>query len=612
VAISGKPATPAEHPSAFHAQISGPTLYSIGNVTGDEQYLLELLNRARGNATAEAKRIQTDYGNATTTLDGNITGAITYFKVNLDTMVDQFGNLTQNLQPLAFNQLLMMSANLHTDDMLVNNFQGHQNSANPPGGLTPNITDASLALANRLTFVTYPYNSAAENVFSYGLDLNYIHASFEIDWGNDTLGAVDGMQVPPGHRINDHSNYREIGIVILPGPGNGSNLSIVGPKLVTYDFGLQNNDTPIITGVVYQDANANNFYDSGEGVGNVTVSVSGASYYAVTAPSGGYSIPVPGDGNYTVTFTGGGLPEYSTNVTVSNNNNLKVDYVISVPTLAPVITTQPLSQNIAVNATVTFTVVASGPSLAYQWSFNNKKISGATSANYTIAKVATTNVGNYTVFVSNSHGNITSQPSVLSVFLPAPVIQTFSDNLVSGNGTIIAGQPVTFSVSASGSGLKYQWQVTINGKTTNISGATKSTYTISKTALANSGNYSVVVSNVFNKVTQSVSPASDLPLNVVTLPTFKTQPKAQSVHPGGTAKFFVVATATPPITTYAWYQNGAALSDGVFSGVNVFGSNTSNLTLSSVTTSLNGFPYQVKVTNSVGTTPSASVKLTVK
>ena len=65
---------------------------------------------------------------------------------------------------------------------------------------------------------------------------------------------------------------------------------------------------------------------------------------------------------------------------------------------------------------------------------------------------------------------------------------------------VTAGSSATFSVTAKGnSALKYQWQ--IGGG--NISGATKSTYTIVKTTLNSTGTYDVVVSQTVNSVTSS-------------------------------------------------------------------------------------------------------------
>jgi hypothetical protein len=64
------------------------------------------------------------------------------------------------------------------------------------------------------------------------------------------------------------------------------------------------------------------------------------------------------------------------------------------------------------------------------------------------------------------------------------------------------GSNVTFSVTASGtSPLSYQWRR--NG--TNISGATNTTYTRSNVQASDTGNYQVVVTNLYGAVTSSVA-----------------------------------------------------------------------------------------------------------
>src|SRR5690606_37886569 len=101
----------------------------------------------------------------------------------------------------------------------------------------------------------------------------------------------------------------------------------VGPQLVTQVFGSRPGLTPFVTDVVYHDLNENGFYDAGEGIGGVTVTIPGADFYAVTAGSGGYAIPVEGNGTYSVEFSGGGLAE-SRSAIVADGNNVKVDLTV--------------------------------------------------------------------------------------------------------------------------------------------------------------------------------------------------------------------------------------------------------------------------------------------
>ena len=289
----------------FPAEPDAPTaLYSIGDPTNDEQYYLELINRARANPTAEGTRLAT-------TTDSNVLGAYTSFGVNLVLMQSQFA-LIPAQPPLSLNAVLSTAARAHSQNMLQNNYQGH----NGPDG----------SLSTRLQSYTSGANgwSIGENVYAYSKSVWYGHAGFEVDWGGSA--ATGGMQSPPGHRNNIHSaTFREVGIGVVLGSNGGS--GGVGPQLVTQDFGTRGGLLPFVTGVVYRDLNGNGFYNPGEGVGGVTVNVSGANFYAVTASSGGYSVPVPGNGSYTVTFSGGSVPTNQQNVSVTGGQNVKVDYI---------------------------------------------------------------------------------------------------------------------------------------------------------------------------------------------------------------------------------------------------------------------------------------------
>jgi hypothetical protein len=77
---------------------------------------------------------------------------------------------------------------------------------------------------------------------------------------------------------------------------------------------------------------------------------------------------------------------------------------------------------------------------------------------------------------------------------PAPIITIQPVSQI-----VNQGSPASFNVTASGTGLNYQWQF----NTTNISGATNANYYIASATTNNSGNYAVVVSNSGGSVTSS-------------------------------------------------------------------------------------------------------------
>jgi uncharacterized protein YkwD len=281
---------------------STPALFSIGEPTDDEQLYLELINRSRANPQAEVNRlISLD--------DPYIKVAMEFVDTNL--LVSQFSTIPP-AAPLSFNAILLTAARNHTQYQFDNGIQTH-------------IGPGTNTLRERLDIANYIFNWAAENVYTYAQSVQHGHAGFEVDWSGDT--ANGGMQTPPGHRNNMHDKrFVEIGIGVLNGTNQvGTNIA-VGPQLVTQDFGTPYPAMTYITGVAYYDLNGNNFYDLGEGLGGVNVVVDGVASYAVTAGSGGYSVPVPPGGNYTVRFQATGAPDFVTSVSVPNTNNVKLDF----------------------------------------------------------------------------------------------------------------------------------------------------------------------------------------------------------------------------------------------------------------------------------------------
>ena len=83
---------------------------------------------------------------------------------------------------------------------------------------------------------------------------------------------------------------------------------------------------------------------------------------------------------------------------------------------APAIVAQPASQAVALGASVTLTVSASGAgTLAYQWRHDGVAIAGATAVSYTLAAARAFDAGNYDVVVTNMTGAATSAAATLAV-----------------------------------------------------------------------------------------------------------------------------------------------------------------------------------------------------
>ncbi len=132
------------------------------------------------------------------------------------------------------------------------------------------------------------------------------------------------------------------------------------------------------------------------------VNISGATSATLTLSS----VATSAAGTYTV---------MATNSVGSATSNGAV-LTVSSGTTAPAFTSQPAGQSVSVGANVTFTAAASGtPTPTYQWRKGGVNISGATSATLTLASVATSAAGTYSLVATNSVGSATSNGAILTV-----------------------------------------------------------------------------------------------------------------------------------------------------------------------------------------------------
>jgi uncharacterized protein YkwD len=323
----------------------------------------------RTNPVAEGQRLAT-------TTDPDVLSAYSDFSVDLTLMQSQFAT-NPPVAPLAMNSQLLAAARWHSGDMYTNAYQGHSQ------------TNGSIVMDPGARIETNGYKPTyyGENVFSYANSVFHGHAAFAVDWGN----GPGGMQTPPGHRDNMlFAQFREVGIGVV----NGVN-GMVGPQLVTQDFGTQTSASPFITGVVYFDLSGNGFYDIGEGIGGVTVNTPGSSFFTTTADSGGFALPVPANGSYTLTFSAPGLSNQIV-ATISGLQNTKVDYT---PVYNAPVISGPNPAALNQNNTYNFTGVAAATS--YQW--QQSQLSA-----YTLVDGAENGLANMTVSVSPGYSVVST------------------------------------------------------------------------------------------------------------------------------------------------------------------------------------------------------------
>lgn len=239
-------------------------VYYQGDPTDAEQLLLQLVNRARANPQAEADRLGIGLN------DGLSSGTI-----NGDPK-----------QPLGFHAKLIDSARAHSDWMLeVDVFEHTGVNGSDPG--------------DRMRNAGYPFSGN----WTWGENISWGGTTGNPELYDYTRQAHDNLVRSPGHRVNImKGDFDEIGLGVRQGQFfyQGRNWNAV---MTTENFAASGGTPgPLLVGVVYRDANRNQFYDPGEGVGDVTVQLDGSSDSAVTSKSGGYSLPYTGSGSVQVSF----------------------------------------------------------------------------------------------------------------------------------------------------------------------------------------------------------------------------------------------------------------------------------------------------------------------
>lgn len=213
----------------------------------------------------------------------------------------------------------------------------------------------------------------------------------------------------------------------------------------------------------------------------------------------------------------------------------------------PTITAQPVAQTVALGATATFNVTASGESITYQWRRNGIAISGANSASYTTAATVAGDDGvEISVDVLNGAGIVGSNGVMLTV-TAAPVLVT---------GPIAqraaAGERAVFGAVATGGNLQYQWQ---RGGAP-IAGATAATYVTPPLTVADNGaQFAVVITNSQGTLT-TASAALSVVTAAVAAPTapFAEVAAGRSATPA--ESFTVVKRSNGTVSSWGYAADG--------------------------------------------------------
>lgn len=248
--------------------------------TAAEQYMLELVNRARLDPLGEAARHGIDLNQSLSPgqLHGSARGV------------------------LAPDAALDLAATRHSSWMLATDVFSHTGV----NGSTP---------SQRALAAGYDGWGAGENI------------SWRGTTGTLNLQAVIGQQhsdlfLSAGHRVNLlHDGYRDVGIAQEAGQFRYNGITY-NASMVTQNFSSQP-DVYYVTGVVYSDLDGNRFYSIGEGRGGAVFSTLGDR--TTSASAGGYALEAVEGGLVSVSGTVG-TRSFSVKILVEDVN-AKLDVV---------------------------------------------------------------------------------------------------------------------------------------------------------------------------------------------------------------------------------------------------------------------------------------------
>ena len=301
--------------------------------------------------------------------------------------------------------------------------------------------------------------------------------------------------------------------------------------------------------------------------------------------------------------------QYRCRVSNSNGTVYSNAVTLTVTTSAPVITKQPVNTSAAADSHASFTITATGGALSYQWQYRkssssawrNSQGGNYDKANFTPGVTYEMNGWQYRCRVSNSSGTTYSSTVTLTVYPSTPKITKQPVNT-----SAAADSHASFSVTATGGALSYQWQ---------YRKSSSSAWTNSQGGNYNKANFSPTVTTAMNgwqyrcRVSNS---AGTVYSNTVTLSVYTAAPKITKQPTGTTVAADTIAnfsiTATGGNLSYQWqYRQSSSSSWTNSQGGNY---NKANFT-PRVTYAMNGWQYRCRVSNFNGTAYSSTVTLTV-
>lgn len=293
-----------------------------------------------------------------------------------------------------------------------------------------------------------------------------------------------------------------------------------------------------------------------------------------------------------------------------DNKLLTLNFPVTVTKghLAPAITKQPVTQNVIVGSSATFSVTATGTNISYSWRKNGTNLNPPeTGATLTIPNVQANN-DLYDVVISNATTSIASNKVRIDTVEAAALSPDLNHQIIE------VGKPILLSTTVTGTPVPtISWKkngVAIAGvNSPQLNGSVITSYRVASAILANAGTYEV---SATNSKTTPAAQSSRVNLSVVDKKTTKLQVTAATKTISLTAPFLA-----PPqsIVSYVWKKDGVDVTgtDDSFNN-----GQTKVLTIKPIapktfTASTHTGRYTCSVTlpDNLGTVETGAVELTV-
>jgi len=274
-----------------------------------------------------------------------------------------------------------------------------------------------------------------------------------------------------------------------------------------------------------------------------------------------------------------------------------------------IITQQPQALTVEDGHNGSFSIVAEGESISYQWQTAESSdaetwgnITDETTSIYSFTANISNNGKYYRCIVSDGTNELYSNAALLTV---TEDTSTYPPTIITqpSSVSVIEGETAIFSIAAEGINLQYQWQLSADGTTwIDLRVGTASTYSFVASLESNGYRYRCKVSNKNGAVFSNAAELTVVDDTRLTPPSVLVHPSNVSVNAGSTAQFSVVGNGEDLHFQWQTNQNG--------SWYNLSEATDSILSIST-TSAQNGKQYRCQISNSAGAVFSNAASLYV-